>query len=69
MIVPAFYRYLQAQDIEAQIESGKEFLNGVETLIKLFERAENESEDGNCGLWNEGGAPSLADILVGPCVF
>jgi len=68
-VVPAFYRYLQAQETEAQIEGGKEFLNGIETLVKLFERAKNESEDGSCGLWNEGGAPSLADILVGPWLF
>ena len=68
-IIPAFYRYLQAQEMDAQIEGGKEFLDGIETLIQLFERAENESEAKECGLWNESGALSLADVLVAPCTF
>ena len=68
-IIPAFYRYLQAQEIDAQIESGKEFLGGIETLITLFERAEKESEDRMCGLWNKNGELSLADVLVAPCMF
>ncbi|KAI6158533.1 glutathione S-transferase [Pisolithus thermaeus] len=63
-LVPAFYRYLQAQDPDAQIAGGREFLDAIETLVGLFERAEREV--GGTGLWKEGGKLGLADILVGP---
>ncbi|KIK64604.1 hypothetical protein GYMLUDRAFT_220582 [Collybiopsis luxurians FD-317 M1] len=41
-IVPAFYRYLQAQDQEAQINAGKEYHESIATLVDLFERMEKE---------------------------
>ncbi|KAF9266111.1 hypothetical protein L218DRAFT_858433 [Marasmius fiardii PR-910] len=41
-LVPSFYRYLQAQDTEAQIQGGKEFADSIETLVSLFERTERE---------------------------
>jgi glutathione S-transferase len=44
-IVPAFYRYLQAQDQNAQIELGKEFISSLEGLVVLLERAEHEIID------------------------
>lgn len=68
-VVPAFYRYLQAQEPDAQAQGEKDFLDGIEKLITLFERAETESEVKSHGLWHEGGALSLADVLVGPCGF
>ena len=84
-LVPAFYRYLQAQDegnyvarfeynlmftynVEKQIEGAKEFTAAIEDLIKLFERAEKETQN-DVGLWREGGRLSLADIVAGPCKF
>lgn len=63
--MPAFYRYLQAQDPEAQIDGGKEFHAAIQYLVELFERAEREV--GGTGLWVEGGDLGLADVVVGPC--
>jgi glutathione S-transferase len=67
ILVPAFYRYLQAQNSSAQIECGKEFLTSIEQLVALFERAEQEQESTAVGLWNEGGQLGRADIMAGPC--
>ncbi|KAL4253055.1 Glutathione S-transferase Omega/HSP26 [Abortiporus biennis] len=67
-LVPAFYRFLQSQDEEKQISSGKEFLESIEGLVKLFERAEQGS-DSKFGLWREDGELSLADVMAGPWIF
>ncbi|KIJ06315.1 valine---tRNA ligase [Paxillus involutus ATCC 200175] len=66
-LVPAFYRYLQAQDPSAQIAGGKEFRDAIEALVMLFERAEREV--GGTGLWKEGGELGWADVMVGPWIF
>ncbi|KAF8318240.1 hypothetical protein DL93DRAFT_2133606 [Clavulina sp. PMI_390] len=70
-VVPAFYRYLQSQDPERQEEGRQDFLKGIERVIELFERAENEREEEapKFGLWQAGGVLSLADVLVGPWLF
>jgi len=84
-LVPAFYRYLQAQDPQAQIEAGKEFHNALEGLVKLFERAEREILEGEgftgegerkalsrgLGLWIEDGdgQPGWADVMAGPWLY
>ncbi|KAF9236035.1 glutathione S-transferase [Melanogaster broomeanus] len=65
--VPTFYRYLQAQDPSAQIAAGNEFMDAIETLVELFERAEREV--GGTGLWKEGGELGWADIMVAPWIF
>ncbi|KAI0076498.1 glutathione S-transferase [Panus rudis PR-1116 ss-1] len=67
-LVPSFYRYLQAQDEEKQVQGAKEFAEAIEGLVKLFERAEKET-DGKVGLWHPDGALSLADIMAGPWLF
>ncbi|KAI0826475.1 glutathione S-transferase [Irpex lacteus] len=67
-LVPAFYRYLQAQHAEKQIEGGKEFVFAIEGLVALFERAEKET-DSKVGLWHVDGKLSLADVLAGPWLF
>jgi len=64
-LVPAFYRYLQAQDPEAQVAGREEFNAAVQQLVQLFERAEREV--GGTGLWVEGGDLGWADVIVGPC--
>lgn len=68
-LVPAFYRYIQAQGTAAQIESGKEFLGAIEGLVVLFERATKEGEVSAVGLWREAGELGWADIMAGPCKF
>jgi len=67
-LVPAFYRYIQAQDEEKQIQAGKDYVQAIEGLVKLFQRAENEVRS-TCGLWSEGGTLSLADVMVAPWIF
>ncbi|KAF5387909.1 hypothetical protein D9615_000818 [Tricholomella constricta] len=82
-LVPAFYRYLQAQTEDAQIEGGKEFHAALEGLVALFERAEREILGGEgaagegekralahgLGLWVEGGDLGYADAMAGPWIF
>ncbi|KAF8227620.1 hypothetical protein L208DRAFT_1405106 [Tricholoma matsutake] len=84
-VVPAFYRYLQAQDQNAQIEHGKEFASSLEGLVALFERAEREIVDvgsgaagegearaklkKGLGLWVEGGELGMTDVMVGPWLY
>ncbi|PSR71401.1 hypothetical protein PHLCEN_2v12668 [Hermanssonia centrifuga] len=67
-LIPAFYRYLQAQDEEQQIEGGKEFMSALDGLVKLFERSDAETET-NIGLWKESGQLGLADVMAGPWIF
>ncbi|KAF8548259.1 glutathione S-transferase [Imleria badia] len=67
VLVPAFYRYLQAQDPAAQTAGETELRAAIETLVGLFERAENQV--GGTGLWKEGGELGWADVMVGPWMF
>lgn len=68
-LVPAFYRYLQAQDHPAQLAAQDEFTAAIHTLVGLFERAAQEV--GGTGLWkgdaSEGGTLGWADVMVAPC--
>ncbi|KXN81732.1 Glutathione S-transferase DHAR3, chloroplastic [Leucoagaricus sp. SymC.cos] len=82
-IIPSFYRFLQAQDTEVQIASGKEFHHAIETLVGLFERAEREILGGNgvtgegerkalskgLGLWIDGGELGWADVMIAPWMY
>ncbi|KAF7355721.1 Glutathione transferase [Mycena sanguinolenta] len=82
-LVPAFYRFLQAQEESAQIENGKEFRAAIESLVALFERTEKEIVQGGgaagvgeqralgvgLGLWLEGGDLNLTDAMVAPWIF
>lgn len=81
-LVPAFYRYLQAQTEEKQIEGGIDFHVALEGLVTLLERAERELVSPG-GISGEGEAKLLrkglgvwiprqrdlgwADIMAGPC--
>jgi hypothetical protein len=71
-LVPAFYRYLQAQDTEQQIAHGREFHAALEDLAKLMERTEREASAephglSALGLWKEGGDLGWTDVMAGPC--
>ncbi|KAI5826203.1 glutathione S-transferase, partial [Schizophyllum commune Tattone D] len=66
-LVPAFYRYLQAQDADAQIKGGQEFHETIRGLTDLFERMEREIA--GLGLWVEGGELGYVDAMAGPWIF
>ncbi|KAF8629293.1 hypothetical protein AX15_003526 [Amanita polypyramis BW_CC] len=73
VLIPSFYRYLQAQEPEKQIAGGREFHQAIETLVGLFERAEKELADNaklrkSLGLWVNGGELSLADVSAAPWI-
>ena len=79
-IVPAFYRYLQSQEVSAQINARDEFLTALEDLVKLLERAEEMASAGGfsgegekrakmlgLGLWMKDGDLGWTDVIAGPC--
>jgi glutathione S-transferase len=80
-LVPAFYRYLQAQESSAQAEAGKEFSAAIEQLVGILERTENDILGGGgtsgegekaaqkqgLGLWVEGGDLGWTDVMACPC--
>lgn len=53
-LIPAFYRYLQAQEQEKQIEGAKDFLEAIEKLAEMFQKAEKETPEA-VGLWRQDG--------------
>ncbi|KAI0263131.1 glutathione S-transferase [Gloeopeniophorella convolvens] len=70
-LVPAFYRFLQAQDPEAQIAGSKDFYFALEQLTALLERGERETavKGPGSGLWREDGELNFTDVLAGPWLF
>ncbi|KAF6761889.1 glutathione S-transferase [Ephemerocybe angulata] len=71
-LVPAFYRYLQAQDVEKQTTAGREFQDAIDVFIALLGRAENEilGPGRVWGLWVEGNTElGWADIMAAPWLF
>ncbi|EMD31932.1 hypothetical protein CERSUDRAFT_88563 [Gelatoporia subvermispora B] len=67
-LVPAFYRYLQAQDEEKQVQGAKDYVQAIKTLTELFDRTAREG-DRSVGLWNPDGSLSLADVMAVPWLF
>ncbi|KAL7284349.1 hypothetical protein ACG7TL_001638 [Trametes sanguinea] len=67
-LVPAFYRYLQAQDEAKQVEGARGFVEAIEGLLPLFKRAEREGYT-QYGLWHERGLLSYADVMAAPWLF
>lgn len=53
-LIPAFYRYLQAQEEEKQVEGAKGFLDAIEQLVDMFQKAEKETPEA-VGLWKDCG--------------
>ncbi|TFK47528.1 glutathione S-transferase [Heliocybe sulcata] len=68
-LVPSFYRFLQAQETEAQLTAGKEFHSAIEGLVSHFSRAETENVESALGLWREGGEIGWTDVMAGPWLF
>ncbi|KAI0367173.1 glutathione S-transferase C-terminal-like protein [Pilatotrama ljubarskyi] len=67
-LVPAFYRYLQAQDEAKQVEGARGFVEAIDGLLTLFKRAEREGYT-QYGLWHERGSLSYADVMAAPWLF
>ena len=67
-LIPAFYRYLQAQETDKQVEGAKEFVEAIEKLLELFQKAEKEVPEA-LGLWREGGKLGWADVMAVPWLF
>ncbi|KAF8165857.1 glutathione S-transferase [Crassisporium funariophilum] len=83
-LIPAFYRFLQAQTPEKQIEGGQAFHAAISGLVGLMERAEREILGGGgvqgegelrelkkgLGVWVEG-ADDLGwgDVMAGPWLY
>ena len=68
-VVPSFYRYLQAQTDDAIVTGAKEYLESLQGLTALLERAEREIGGVACGLWAESGELGLLDAMAGPCTY
>ena len=73
-LVPAFYRFLQAQDSDAQASGAQEFAHALKHLASLLERAEREvaakrGPGSGSGLWFEDGELNWTDVMAGPCEF
>lgn len=51
---------------EKQIEGGKSFVEALNGLVQLFDRAEREGYTAY-GLWFERGSLSYADVMAAPC--
>ncbi|KIJ38761.1 hypothetical protein M422DRAFT_176319 [Sphaerobolus stellatus SS14] len=70
-LIPAFYRYLQAQEPEKQIQHGKEFQDAIEKLVGMFEDCEKKGLRG--GLWStrseKSGELGWADVMAAPWLF
>ncbi|KAE9389357.1 hypothetical protein BT96DRAFT_834997 [Gymnopus androsaceus JB14] len=65
-VVPAFYRYLQAQDQAAQIKGGQEFHES----IKASGSGERKALAIGLGLWvNENEDIGLTDVMIGPWFY
>ncbi|KIY48839.1 hypothetical protein FISHEDRAFT_65593 [Fistulina hepatica ATCC 64428] len=79
-LAPAFYRFLQAQEPESQVTTGREFHDALEGLVSLLERGKREivSTSGTAGageaatlrkglgLYFGDGDLGLTDVMAGP---
>ena len=63
VLIPAFYRYLQAQEPEKQVEFGKEFVNELEAFTASMK------EESQGPFWDGSDRLGWADIMVAPWIF
>ncbi|KAE8230608.1 hypothetical protein CF326_g4387 [Tilletia indica] len=77
-LIPTFYRFLQSQDPQTQVEHGQEFVKEVENFVKSMDRVPSSTfkdgqgrtrpNDGG-GFWDGSHTPSLVDFSVAPWLF
>ncbi|PWN42878.1 glutathione S-transferase [Ceraceosorus guamensis] len=58
-LLPAFYRYLQAQEVERQVEAGREFLNGMTAFVESMQQ-------GSGPFWDGTDKIGWADVMIAP---
>ncbi|KAH9958223.1 glutathione S-transferase, partial [Russula dissimulans] len=71
-LIPAFYRFLQAQDSAGQIAGAQVFSDALKRLLSLLERGEREialKSGPGSGLWHENGELNWTDVMAGPWLF
>lgn len=61
-LIPSFYRYLQAQEVEAQLDGAKEFTSHLSDFVRSMASA------GPQGFW-DGKSLSIVDCAVAPWLF
>ncbi|EST07816.1 Glutathione S-transferase, N-terminal [Kalmanozyma brasiliensis GHG001] len=61
-LIPSFYRYLQAQEVEKQLEGAKEFTSHLTDFVKSMSPPNPE------GFW-DGKSLSVVDCTVAPWLF
>ena len=61
-LIPSFYRYLQAQEVEAQLEGAKEFTSHLSDFVRSM------SASGSNGFW-DGKSLSIVDCTVAPWLY
>jgi glutathione S-transferase len=62
-LIPAFYRYLQAQEVEAQLQGAKEFTSHLTDFVNSMFQDKNQA-----GFW-DGKRLSIVDCSVAPWLF
>jgi glutathione S-transferase len=62
-LIPAFYRYLQAQEEEKQAQFAKEFVAELETFTNSMKKEDSGS------FWDGSDAMGWVDIMVVPWIF
>jgi len=67
-VIPAFYRFLQAQPADAQADGAREFTDALASLTSKLDSVAKEAPSA-VGLWLPGGQLGWADIMAGPWLF
>ncbi|CEH18048.1 Glutathione S-transferase [Ceraceosorus bombacis] len=58
-LLPAFYKYLQAQEVQRQVEAGREFLNGMTAFVESMQQ-------GSGPFWDGTDKIGWADVMIAP---
>lgn len=67
-LIPAFYRFPQAQESEKQAEGAKEVVEAIEKLVEMFGKADEDAPDA-LGLWIERGELGWVEVMAVPWLF
>lgn len=62
-LIPSFYRYLQAQEPDKQVELGREFVAELEAF------ASSMREEGNGSFWDGSNRLGWTDVMIAPWIY